>query len=190
MSLRSTGCLLSSPWCSFLSQWWCSAFWASAQWHLCASGYIRMLLFNYQDHLFFQTTFFTHMPPFSLDPPLPLTSTNTPSHGAGSCQSIWETWAAVPAPSLCFLFNPGEIHIINATIHIFIQRPPLPNSKHFHHSQRKPTAISTYGVPVLSQQPPVCPVSMWICPLWASHRNRIMQYGTFCAYLLLWDLLL
>lgn len=143
MSLRSTGYVLSSPWCSFLPQWWCSAFWDSAQGHVCASGYIQMLLLSCPGHLCFQPTFISCISLFCLCLPLPLASTDTPLCGAGLCQSIWKTWPALPVPFffssvLFFFLNLGDIHIIHANFSSeqFTFLHTCPNSKHFCHSQR------------------------------------------------------
>lgn len=164
MSLRSTGYVLSSPWCSFLPQWWCSAFWDSAQGHVCASGYIQMLLLSCPGHLCFQPTFISCISLFCLCLPLPLTDTDTPLCGAGLCQSIWKTWPALPVPFffssvLFFFFNLGDIHIIHAhfSSEQFTFLHTCPNSKHFCHSHCPQALARSQSFPSsLSQQPPVC----------------------------------
>lgn len=65
--------------------------------------------------------------------------------------------------------------------------------KHFHHPKGKPVPNEQF-MPLFSAlsspwQPPFCFMSLWIYPSWVLHVNSIIQYASFCDWLLLFNVM-
>ena len=60
-------------------------------------------------------------------------------------------------------------------------------SKHFHHSRRRMSHLSnrsSFPVPITPRKCSVCFLSLWICLFWVYHIKGIMQYVTYCSWLI------
>lgn len=67
---------------------------------------------------------------------------------------------------------------------IFRVVQPLPQSKFstFYYPQKflYPFVV-THLSPIISRQPPICVLFLWICLIWTFHINGIIQYMSFCV---------